>query len=171
MSSDPIPGPRAVPPPAILLEPVRHFLTGHKMPFREGNGVLSVGVPLPGDGNELVVARFRAGGGNRGITARVTSPRVISKAEVPRAALAANQWNAGHLAPRAVLVPRTESEGSGLLLDAWLPASPRIEQPQVDLFIVAVLRGARAFWGAVTLGSIPGEGPPPQPETDAEPFG
>lgn len=169
MSTDPIPAPRPVPPPALLLAPVRHFLVGHKMAFREADDVLSVGIPVPGEGTELVVARFRAGGGHRGITARVTSRRVIAKAEVPRAALAANQWNAGHLAPRAVLVPRTENEGSALLLDAWLPASPRIEQPQVDLFVVAVLRGARAFWAAVDLGSIPGAEPPPEPEP--APFG
>jgi hypothetical protein len=138
------------------LTPVRHFLSGHKLAFKEREGVLAAAIPLDlggGDGaREMVIARFRAGGANRGITVRVASQRVLSKANVPRAALAVNQWNAGHLAPRAVIVPRPDGKGSSILLDAWLPASPRVEQKQVDLFLVAVLRGSRAFWKAVDLG-------------------
>jgi len=139
------------------LAPIRHFLAGHKLAFREKDGVIAAAIPLerPASGGtrEVVVARFRAGGANRGITVRVASQRTISTSNVPRAALAVNRWNAGHLAPRAVLVPLPDGKGSSILLDAWLPAAPRIEQKQVDLWCVAVLRGARAFWKAVDLGS------------------
>ncbi len=140
------------------LAPVRHFLAGHKLAFRERDGVIAAAIPLQtGSGpKEIVVARFRSGGANLGITVRVASQRVLSKANVPRAALAVNQWNAGHLAPRAVIVPRPDGKGSSILLDAWLPAGPTIEQKQVDLFLVAVLRGARAFWKAVDLGAEKG---------------
>ncbi len=137
------------------LTPVRHFLSGHKLAFKERDGVIAAAIPLDragGGDREMVIARFRAGGAHRGITVRVASRRVLSKANVPRAALAVNQWNAGHLAPRAVIVPRPDGNGSSILLDAWLPASPKVEQKQVDLFLVAVLRGSRAFWKAVDLG-------------------
>ena len=141
------------------LAPIRHFLSGHRLAHRESDGVISVAVPLDGPAGgepELVLARFRAGGANRGITVRIASRRALPRDQVPRAALAANQWNAGHLSPRATVIPRPDGNGSSILLDAWLPASPRIEQKQVDLFCVAALRGARAFWAALDAGDEDG---------------
>ena len=80
-----------------LLEPIRHFLAGHRLAYREGDGVIAVAVPLASEDGaepELLVARFRGGGRNRGITVRIASRRIALVGAVFALIVGAAAWAA-----------------------------------------------------------------------------